>query len=382
MARLVHLAAYTPPQGGSFIPFMRTVLATAAERGWEVEAVIPEAAQGRDWLGQFEERGIPVRFASGSRRELTSQIAKLLDESVEPTILHTHFTFYDVAAALAARRRSNAIVYWHVHTVLSSRPRAVLANAAKLSIFSRYVSRILTPAADVAASLVRRRAPAGKVSVFPSAIDVEAFPTLDDAQRAAARAELGIPPGTEPLLHFSRHWQLKDGDIFLDALSLLAREGRPVVGIVNQGTEEASRAVETRGLGEQVKFVGVTPEIQKLYGAAEVMVASSRGEAMPFTVVEALCSGVPVVASELAGHRYLGDELDACAIVARDADQYAAAIAGFLDMDPQQRLERCRTARAWIERRLDVREAAERLLDDYERSLAEGLQGVGEGRSG
>jgi glycosyltransferase involved in cell wall biosynthesis len=91
---------------------------------------------------------------------------------------------------------------------------------------------------------------------------------------------------------------------------------------------------------------------------------------MPFTVVEALCSGTPVVASDLAGHRYFGDELEACAIVPRDGSRYAAAIAAFLDMDPARRRRECEQARAWIEARLDVRVAAQQLLRQYETTIS------------
>jgi glycosyltransferase involved in cell wall biosynthesis len=369
MPRLVHLAAYTPPQGGSFIPFMRTVLATAAERGWQVEAVLPEAAQGREWLGQFEGSGIPVRFISGTRRELSEAVRALAGEDTATTVLHSHFTFYDIATALAARSRPDLIVYWHVHTVLSPKPQAILANAVKLSLLGRYVSRILTPSADVAASIVRRRGSAAKVSVFPNAIDAAAFPIPDDSRRRSCRDELEIPEGTQSLLHFSRHWHLKDGDIFLDALARLVAEGRPVIGIVNQGPDEARQGIERHGLGDHVVHVGVTPEVQRLYGAADVLVASSRGEAMPYTVVEALCSGLPVVASDLAGHRYVGEGLEACTIVSRDAGEYAAAIGTYLDMDAERRAAAGRAARASIEERLDVDAAARRLVDDYERAL-------------
>ena len=124
-----------------------------------------------------------------------------------------------------------------------------------------------------------------------------------------------------------------------------------------------------RGLEEHVKITGVIPEARKLYGAADVLVASSRGETMPFTVMEALSSGVPVVASDLPGHRYLGDELDACTITKRDAREIAAAIVAFLDMDPGERARQRAVARSWIEDHLDVRAAARRLVDAYEQTI-------------
>ncbi|MDQ2940336.1 MAG: glycosyltransferase family 4 protein, partial [Actinomycetota bacterium] len=207
------------------------------------------------------------------------------------------------------------------------------------------------------------------VSVFPNPVDQSAFPALSREQRAAFREELGVPGGVRVLLHFGRDWQIKDGDIFLDALGVLVNEGRSVIGLINQGGEEAASAAARRGLEQQVKLTGLLPQPQKLYGAADVMVASSRGEGMPYTVAEALCSGVPVVASDLAGHRYLGDELEACSIVPRDAGRFASAAEAFLDMDADETARLCATAREWIVERLDVGAAAARLVDQYEQTI-------------
>jgi Glycosyltransferase len=365
------MAGYTPPQGGSFIPFMSSVLKVAKERGWEVEAVFPQRAEGRDWLASFEAAGIPVRFELASRRESTRWIEEMLEESAEPAILHTHFTVYDVAAALASRRRPDVHVYWHVHTVLSSSPKTVVANAIKFRILGRYVDRILCSAANIADGIRRRLGPAGKIEVFPSPIDVDAFEPISDDQRRQYREALGVSDGLQGLLLFGRDWEIKGGELFLEALGRLVGEGRPVVGLINQGGDVAQSRTRALGLESHVRIVGLDPNVQAMYGAAELLVAPSRGEGMPFTVVESLCSGTPVVASDLPGHSYLGAELDACAITQRDPDQIAAAVAEFLDMDPSERARRCDVARAWISERLGLQSAAQRLVDDYERTLGE-----------
>src|SRR4051795_9294299 len=129
---------------------MRCVLVTAKERGWDAEAILPEEASDRVWLSQLRDNDIPVRFMSGSRTALARRLGPVLDESSEPTLLHTHFTTYDLPAVAASARRPNVSVYWHVHTVLSNRTRAVLANAAKFSTAGRSVARILCPSLNIA----------------------------------------------------------------------------------------------------------------------------------------------------------------------------------------------------------------------------------------
>ena len=105
--RLIHLAGYGGPYPGSFIPMLRAVMGAAARRGWDCEAVFTPTSRDRAWLGEFEQDSIPYRFSpeSASRRELTGWVADLLAERDGPAVLHTHFTRFDVAAALAGEKR-------------------------------------------------------------------------------------------------------------------------------------------------------------------------------------------------------------------------------------------------------------------------------------
>ena len=100
--RLVHLAGYGGPYPGSFIPMLRAVMGAAAPRLGVRDGVHAGLARARV-AGRAREDGIPYRFSpeGASRRELTAWVADLLAEQDGPTVLHTHFTAFDVAAAVA-----------------------------------------------------------------------------------------------------------------------------------------------------------------------------------------------------------------------------------------------------------------------------------------
>ena len=330
--------------------------------------MFPEQAAEREWVEELRAVGAAVHFESGSRRRLTDWLGEHLDADREPTVLHTHFTVYDIPAALAARRRPDVHAFWHIHTVLSEGLRAVLANSLKFALFGRYVERIFSPSSDVAAAVRRRLAPAEKVSVFPNTVDPDAFPSLAPERRAEFRDQLGLQRGGQVLLHFGRDWYLKDGDIFLDALAILLRENRPLTGLVNQGGEAASEAAARRGIEAHVRSVGQLPQANPFYGAADVLVASSRGETMPFTVMESLCSGTPVVASDLPGHRYLGDQLEACTIVPRDAGRHCGGGCGVPRHGGRERARICARRAIGSSSTSTCMRAAARLVDDYERA--------------
>ena len=71
-----------------------------------------------------------------------------------------------------------------------------------------------------------------------------------------------------------------------------------------RGGDEARREVERRGLQQRVRVIEGTSEMKRVYAAADVMLATSRGEGMPFAMLEALSSGLAVVATDIPGHAF------------------------------------------------------------------------------
>ena len=76
--------------------------------------------------------------------------------------------------------------------------------------------------------------------------------------------------------------------------------GFPVVG---DGPDR--QALEARadrlGLADRVRFEGYVPSVAPYLAAADLLVMPSRTEGLPLTLIEALCAGVPVVASAVGG---------------------------------------------------------------------------------
>ena len=96
---------------------LRGVMRAARDRGWTCEAVFSSVAKDRVWLDELRDDRIPFRIApSNSRADISAWCARCSAESDEPTILHTHFTSFDIPAAMAADRHGAAKVFWHVHT--------------------------------------------------------------------------------------------------------------------------------------------------------------------------------------------------------------------------------------------------------------------------
>ncbi|QOX66005.1 glycosyltransferase family 4 protein [Anoxybacterium hadale] len=69
--------------------------------------------------------------------------------------------------------------------------------------------------------------------------------------------------------------------------------------------EEMKALAKDLGISEHVNFLGYVTDMQALYSCCQAAVSTSRIEGLPFHVMEAIGCGLPVIASDIKGHREL-----------------------------------------------------------------------------
>ncbi len=360
---------YGSPHAGAFVPMLRATIASVRERGWEPLTILPPRARTRDWLPAFaEEHGDGLLFApEGGRRGARPWLAEVVDSAPGPAILHAHWSVYDLAVAALARRPDVRAI-WHFHTVLSESPRVRLRNRLRFLLASRHVERMLCVSPHLVEAICARGAPRDKVEYFPNGIDVARFPgPVGPEERAAARAALGLDPDATVLLHIGRDWELKGGDLFLDALALL---GEDTFGLLVRGGEVAQAEAARRGLDHRVAVLEGTAEVRRLHAASDLMLATSRGEGMPFAVLEALSSGLGVVATDIPGHSLPGGGPPGLTIVPLEPSAIARATTDMLARDPAVASQDGDRSHAWVSAELGLEAWSERLIGVYESAAA------------
>jgi glycosyltransferase involved in cell wall biosynthesis len=96
---------------------------------------------------------------------------------------------------------------------------------------------------------------------------------------------------------------LKGVDTLLEALARLSRDGRRLSALfVGAGPDEEKikNAVQELGLTTQVTFSPPMP-IREALGKAKLMVVPSRGESLPYVVLEAAAARIPLIATNVGG---------------------------------------------------------------------------------
>jgi glycosyltransferase involved in cell wall biosynthesis len=158
--------------------------------------------------------------------------------------------------------------------------------------------RIIAVSGRVKEALVAQGIREAHVSVVHNGIPLEPIDAVDPARVAALRAELEIPEGRFVAGVVAR---LKDQSVLLDALA----SAPPEITVLFLGIDSEPRLVERAralGLAQDLRFLGFRDEPLPFYRLFDVMVLPSSIEGFSLSILEAMASGVPVVASDAGGN--------------------------------------------------------------------------------
>jgi glycosyltransferase involved in cell wall biosynthesis len=309
----------------------RTVLVTGSIEPDEGDMSYLLAENGVEGVVSIPSLGREIRPLRDLRAAW--QIYRLLQRE-RPEVVHTHKAKAGVIGRLAALASGTPV---RVHTfhghVLSGYFGRWKSNAftAIERMLARTTSRLITPSARLADDLATtyRVAPREHFQVIPLGFDLSPFEKCE-VHRGKLRAELGLDSTVKLVAIIGRMVPVKDHGTFVAAAQLIAQR-RPDVHFVfvGRGAQEASiRAdVRRRGLEARSHFLGWRHDLPVIYADLDVAALSSVNEGTPVSIIEAIASGLPVVATEVGGvPDVLRNGARGALVPPRDPQAMAAAI--------------------------------------------------------
>jgi glycosyltransferase involved in cell wall biosynthesis len=292
-AHVVHVGDYGNPAPGSFIPAIFALARRLRARGDRCSLITPDVA-GAVWHDAA--RANLDRFETASS---PSELYRRLWRAA-PDVVHVHFVGWSLPATLVGYLKGVPVI-WHLHSAMRDAGAASqrLVRTAKYAWFGRGVRRFVAVSDALRSAVVRMGVAPARAALIRNAVDTAHFRPPSPQEKAAARAAFGLRPSDRVLLHFGRDVRIKGGDILWDALSRVRDVVLIAVGLPPDAQREFAARVRTIAL----PFVADTAQ---LYWAADVLAMPSRREGAPYTMLEALCSGLPVVASEIESLAEIG----------------------------------------------------------------------------
>ena len=194
----------------------------------------------------------------------------------------------------------------------------------------RGADRCIVLSGELREELVAEGFPREIIRYRPNGVDTTLFHPAD--QRAGADGG-----GPLQLLFVGRLDPQKGIDTLLQALARIPGDLDWRLQLYGSGPQEAElhRICTQLGLDGRIAFAGTTDAMDKVYRQADLLVHPSLHEGMPNVVLEALASGLPVLATDIGGNRELLQEWAPDWLVpAADADALAEGILRAIQQRP------------------------------------------------
>jgi glycosyltransferase involved in cell wall biosynthesis len=339
------------------LPLMRAIRA----RGHEV---IGGCAEGPllDSVRAEGFRVIPLPFVRrlsplAHVRAFWSLVAILRAE--KPDIVHAHMPISGFLARMAAWVAGVPTIAYTCHGFLfnyqsSSLPRRALSFVMEW-IAARGTDVFLT-VSEAEARDARRLGISAQAEAVRNGRDPRVFHP-DTAVRARIRAELGVPQDRVVIIAVSRLVWHKGYPELAVAMRCVPEAELWVVGerLESDRGPDMVALMRTAGLGYRLRLLGYRDDIPALLAAADIFTLPSRFEGLPMSVIEAMLTGLPIVATDVRGpDEQVQDEVTGLKVPAGDAAALGAALARLV-RDPAQRT---RMGQAGRQRALDCYDEA------------------------
>jgi len=283
-------------------------------------------------------------------------------------LVHAHMPISGILARAAARAAGVPRVAYTCHGYLFNQPGPLWRRGLSLGLewaAGRITDIYLTVSEEEAEDARRLRIHGRPVAVL-NGRDPAAFHP-DPAARAALRAEFGAGPEDCVVVAVSRLVRHKGYPELLRAMEGVPGATLWVVGErLDSDHGEDLEPHFTRAeamLGARIRRLGYRHDVARVLAAADVFALPSHFEGLPMSVIEAMLTGLPVVATDVRGPREQVVEGETGFLVPPATVEPLAAALAKLAADPALRARMGEAGRARALERFTEAKVVNRTLD-------------------
>jgi glycosyltransferase involved in cell wall biosynthesis len=275
------------------------------------------------WRASYAWNPVPLSTAAHFAAALQGWRA-VRRSGFDPDVIHAHFFLAGAPAVLIGKATRRPVVVTEQWSVFLPEDPMELSRPLRTAARLTYEhADLVLPASDALRRGIEAQGIHARFEVVPNVVDTSLF-GADGPERNGRLLAVGLL------------YDAKGYEYLLEAVALVRREGRDVeLDIVGDGPRRADyqRIAHDLDLDGHVVFHGVVPkpEVARRMRESSLFVLTSRYDNNPCVLIEAMASGLPVVATAVGGIPEVVDDRSGLLARAKDPRSIADAIASALD---------------------------------------------------
>jgi glycosyltransferase involved in cell wall biosynthesis len=224
----------------------------------------------------------------------------------KPDMVHAHMPLSSFLGRMAARAAGVPRIAYTCHGFLFNQPSPLPRRAASLAMewsAGKVTDLFMTVSEEEAADAKRLGLARAPIAIGNGRDPAVFHP--DPAARVAVRAALGVPHDRVVVVIVSRLVRHKGHPELLAAMAAVPDAELWVVGdrLASDHGEDLEPIFAASGLGDRLRRLGYREDTAAVLAAADIFALPSHFEGLPMSVIEAMLTGLPVVATAIRGPR-------------------------------------------------------------------------------
>ena len=309
MKKVLFVATVTRHINAFHIPYLKWF----KEQGYEVHV----ASNGDEKIEYCDKHfNLPFeRFPLKVNNIKTYKELKKIINDNNYEIVHCHTPVGGVLARLAARkaRKKGTKVIYTAHGFHFYKGAPLLNWIIYYpieKILSRYTDCLITINQEDYKLAKKRFKKAKQIEyVHGVGVNSEKFKkgTLNKEQKENLRKSLGIKEDDFVIIYPAELSDRKNQGMLIKAIGLIDEEKRKKIKVLLPGKDskngEYQQLAKSLGVSEQILFLCFRNDIADLLQISDLEVSTSKQEGLPVNIMEAMFSGVPIIATDCRGNR-------------------------------------------------------------------------------
>lgn len=248
----------------------------------------------------------PMRSLSPGEQIRALRALLRLIRAERPDIIHAHMPIAGFLGRIAGRLAGVPVVAYTCHGFLFNQPAPWPRRAASLAmewIGGHFTDVFMTVSGEEAEDARRLGISRRAVPVWNGRDPAIYQP--DPAARARIRAALGVPEERVVVTVVSRLVRHKGHPELLAAMKDVPGAELWVVGerLTTDRGADLDPLFAASGLGGRLRMLGYRSDVPAVLAASDIFALPSHFEGLPMSVIEAMLTGLPVVATDIRGPR-------------------------------------------------------------------------------